>query len=171
MFSKHLLSLCTALWKLINFNIATCPPSQSGYRTLPGICPMLLAVSLTSAPASENHWSLVCPSSFAFSRVSHNGTYLWSLASFTQCHAVMFSWGWFCSIGDIWQSLETFLVDMIGRVKGCCGGNSAGVWWVELRMLHWTTPTAQTYLAPNVDGGEAEKPCCNTFEIHSCCHV
>ena len=70
--SNYLLSLCATLWRLTNFDVVMWPPTQSGSRAPPGNSPMLLVVSLTSAPASENHWPLVCPWSFAQRLMSLN---------------------------------------------------------------------------------------------------
>lgn len=51
--------------------------------------------------------------------------------------------GWFCFLGDIWQSMETFLVVTIG----CLEEESANGRWVEARdaakhsTMHRTVPT------------------------------
>lgn len=51
-----------------------------------------------------------------------------SLLCFLQDFAtpVVLNWESFCSLGDIWQCLQTFLVVIIG-------GSAIGIYWVEAR--------------------------------------
>lgn len=66
------------------------------------------------------------------------------------------------SPGNIPQYWKTFLVVTAGGGGERLG--ATGTWWVETRgaarhsQMHRTGPTTESYLAPNVNCAEVEKP-------------
>ena len=164
--SNYLLSLYATLWRLTNFNVVMWPLTQSGSRALPGNSPMLLVV--ISAPASENHWPLVCLWSFAWRLISLN-------KPFESGFFPSVWWGCLLHRGHLAKSLD----DTTGQSLRGHGVASTGMWQVEASGAaeHVTGPwivsmhpAARMYLAPNVHSDEVGKSHCCTFENHSCCH-